>query len=127
MKMNQQLENLYFLRDRVIPWMEEHPERVDFDEVESDCGTYRCAWGWYKHMRGLRGSFLYRYESEFGFCAFEDAMPIFGSRERGTLADRKERLNEIIARKEKELGVSKALVLYRPGADIVREMMRVSA
>ena len=31
--------------------METHLDRVDFDTYESDCGTYRCMYGWYSKLR----------------------------------------------------------------------------
>lgn len=45
-----QLANLIYLRDIVIPFMEENPDLVNLDNYES-CGTYRCLLGWYVKLR----------------------------------------------------------------------------
>lgn len=111
----QQYANLLFLRDTVIPWMEQHPERVQFNDFTSVCGTYGCVLGWYAmHRHGLAGTDVERWcqlqhnistrrsdgVPEFGigdeFYASPSA-PLFGGAEAGTLADRKARLNAIIA------------------------------
>lgn len=51
-----QLEELYFLRDVVTPWMRENPHRVNFNAFGTYCGTYACYLGWYAAMRGDRAA-----------------------------------------------------------------------
>ena len=94
---DRQLENLMYLRDVTIPWMEAHPARVNFDCVMTDCGTLGCLYGWYGMMR---------YGADWRRKALHDFGPnnpivthpqLFGSGPRGTLADRKRYLDELIA------------------------------
>lgn len=101
-----QLENLMFLRDVVIPWMRENPERVNFDLYNSSCGTYGCLLGWYSMMRhgveweqrsiDLNTS---QWEAkEFGFVNAVQGNPLFDvTSEAGTLEDRAQALDTIIA------------------------------
>ena len=105
----EQFSNLLFLRDTVIPWMERNPGRVDFDQYESECGTYRCLLGNYCHMAfgSFRRSpldYLHtglddagRTAAHFGIQK-QDCFALFGNLERGgPLPARKSRLNAIIA------------------------------
>ena len=99
-----QLENLMYLRDVVFPWMEAHPENVNFNgwACEDSCGTEACLVGWYGIMRyQLKpGGALNHWAcdvvdgEEFGLGATWDEL--FGINPNQSLAERKARLNEII-------------------------------
>lgn len=102
-----QLETLMFLRDVTIPWMREHPERVDFDRLNSPCGTHGCLLGWYamqKHGKPAE-NVLDPYGSnplngdEFGIDDSDEWYKLFGATNRGTLDDRARYLDELIAQR----------------------------
>lgn len=105
--MNQhKLENLRYLRDVVIPWMEANPHQVDFDECLSSCQTRGCLGGWYCYLRyGVTDPFeMTKFlANDFGGMLIHNGRPhwysldpLFGISEVGTLEDRKERLDKLI-------------------------------
>ncbi len=102
---DKQLENLMFLRDVVIPWMRENPERVDFNGFNSACGTYGCLLGWYSVFRYHKVWEDVRRdrdelwdEEEFGITLPLQG-DIFGTSRDGTLEERAERVDALIAEK----------------------------
>jgi hypothetical protein len=105
------LENLMFLRDVTIPWMREHPERVDFALFNSECGTYGCLLGWY-HMqrfgRRYAGSDMDLDGSEekhFGINGISYYW-LFGSSNDRSIEDRAARVDALIAEKLAALEVA---------------------
>lgn len=103
----QQFDNLLFLRDTVIPWMERNPERVDLDHInggEGDCGTTHCLMGWYSVMRYKKDWVDMTLERaahdwmalDIG-VSMDDYFSLTTTAKHGTLATRKSRLNAIIA------------------------------
>jgi hypothetical protein len=99
-------ENLEYLRDVVIPYMEANPEQVDFNSFE--CGTRRCLFGWYVHLRYEVPDF-YRWleleqksvplaiRSEFGDFSENQMDILFGDDiYGGSLEDRKQALRGLL-------------------------------
>lgn len=121
--MNTQLENLYFLRDTVIPHMKKNPDRVDLNDWDGSCGRGFCVGGWYDLLSGhdLGSGYRANIIQHFGLTAPE-ADKLFGIALEATLQARELLIEKIIARKEKELGQS--LVVYHPGADIVKDLLK---
>ena len=104
------LENMYYLRDTVIPWMEANPDRVDLNQANSECGTYACLLGWFCVMR-FGQTAKERIEAlntlniddyDFGGEGIMFNALFSFDWMSGTLSDRKHRLiNEIIPAQEK--------------------------
>lgn len=111
---NEQLHRLMYLRDVVIPWMEQHPERVDLDDISSSCGTYRCLLGWAAThadiFPGVETLFLCNepFEAldrviELTGLTRSDCDELFGDSWMGTLADRKAYLEQLIEERVTQL------------------------
>lgn len=114
-----QLVELYYLRNVVIPWMRENPERVDFKQYESDCGTFCCMAAWYVSMRHGVSFDTFMVDitatNDWGSDNAEDFLAevfclddrqvirMFGPNLMGPLEARAALLDEIIAEKEKAL------------------------
>jgi hypothetical protein len=60
-------ENLEYLRDVVIPYMEANPTSVDLNNYEADgeCGTCRCLAGWYVALKYHMSFYDWVGEKEF--------------------------------------------------------------
>ena len=119
-KLALQAANRAFLRNVVFPHMRKPDTLIelDFFEVYRDCGTYRCVWGWYRHLRhGWHDRPVFipsplDLEEEFGpfplellysraknpwyLCLFADKA------DSGDLDTREERLDVILAAIERE-------------------------
>lgn len=108
------LQNLMYLRDVTIPWMMEHPEQVDLDRYNSDCGTYGCLLGWYSMQRFGEGviahakntessSYPYHWSwGEFGLNPKDsdiDWSLLFGYSKAGNLKLRLRRVEQHIAKR----------------------------
>lgn len=102
-----------FLRDVVIPWMQDNPESVYFNvSIEhTSCGTHGCLAGWYTIMRYPDRVLLeadvdndisasdtitedFELEWQTGWDLYH---PLFGTDDAGTLEERAERLDKMIA------------------------------
>lgn len=88
-----EVEPWLYLLQEVAPWMEAHPERVDFNCVshKTQCGTFRCLLGHYQWMR--HGKDSYGGSGDFGYRPISTESAIFGETRHGTLAERRERID----------------------------------
>ena len=96
--MNQQLQNLITLRDKVFPIVFEQDKFSNVNLNIFKCGTQKCLLGWYGHITGYN----YRNVSatvdkeHFGICEWAR---LFGGAEFGTLQDRYNYLCKLIDEK----------------------------
>jgi hypothetical protein len=116
LKLMQDLERLYFLRDTVIPFVKERAKegKVDLNRVNHACGSPSCLYGWavtFKELHGLEDHFA-EYQRQgvslkpWSFFGINERQytDLFGFVSRaGTLSDRQTKLAEIITRKEQLL------------------------
>jgi len=104
-KTTPQLEACYSLKNYMEGKFKERMDKgqVDYDYVVSDCGTYRCLWGWYTND-ALKNNMLALTEAQtmFGFPNQDTLWKVLGAKGMGTCTDRLNALNDHITNLEQE-------------------------
>lgn len=118
-----QLVELMFLRDVVIPHMERPDTLVNLDTYMSRaaCGTYMCLAGWYVCLRHEMTMGEWEREHDGNWCGSalldktfgsDTFRPLFGTRGySGSLADRKEALDDLIDERMTDFGIEESVHL----------------
>lgn len=104
-EIDEQLLNLYFLRDVVIPHMKKPTTLVDFEVYahHARCGTYRCLYGWYCFLRHHDDEYAPMSHMFFDFPHDIPAVSLFGGENWGDLERRESILNNYIKAIEKSI------------------------
>lgn len=110
--MKQSTQNLITLRDKVFPVVFEMDKRgrVDLNQFNSECGTYKCLRGWHDTIvfgyaaRGVRSKSHPYNRCKYFTISKIDWLKLFGSATHGTLQDRYNYLCNLIEQRLKEEG-----------------------
>ena len=104
-KTTPQLEACYSLKNYMEGKFKERMDKgqVDFNYIVSDCGTYRCLWGWYvEDVLKDDVITLWHADNMLGFPNRSKRSDVLGVEGVGTYTDRLNALNDHITNLEQE-------------------------